>query len=161
MNSDLLVAEPIEVRPAANAGVIGHVGAARRHAERMALERLHRQMLTEATERVMDLGSAALLRWAAADAAAIAFQSDTPLLVFPILFEEKSREAMERARRQKDIFTRTGNLLSGTVRSGVRALWARKRVADKQRSYKPTNGWSRTADTAASGAAGRLRPFNQ
>jgi hypothetical protein len=73
--------------------------------------------------------------------------------VFPVLFEEKSREAFERARRQKDIFSRTRNLLSGTVQSGIRALWARKRVADKQRSYKPTNGWSRVNDASASSAA--------
>jgi hypothetical protein len=151
MNSDLLVEDVSPRRETTE--VVGPVGAARRLAERAALERLHRQLLTEATERVLDLDSAALLRWAAADAAAIAFQSDTPLLVFPVLFEEKSREAFERARRQKDIFSRTRNLLSGTVQSGIRALWARKRVADKQRSYKPTNGWSRVNDASASSAA--------
>ena len=53
---------------------------------------------------------AAPLRRAANEAAALAWVSRYPLLVFPALFEEKHRAAERQARRQSRIFAATQQL---------------------------------------------------
>ena len=51
------------------------------------------------------------LRWAANDAAALAWGTAYPLLVFPALFEEKAKDALARARKQEDVRQRSLELL--------------------------------------------------
>jgi len=52
------------------------------------------------------------LRRAANDAAAIAWATVYPLLVFPVLFEEKSQLALQQIRRQERIFANSRELLA-------------------------------------------------
>jgi hypothetical protein len=97
--------------------------ADRRRAERPALESLRVRLVTVAVERAEDPHAAAALRWAGADAAAIAALCDLPLLVFPELFEEKAREAVSRTQRQRAIWGRTRRALARALPERLRELW--------------------------------------
>ena len=63
--------------------------------ERLKTRLLHRELAEAATP---DL--APPLQRAANDAAALAWETTVPLLVFPLLFEEKSTAAMRQSNRQ-------------------------------------------------------------
>jgi hypothetical protein len=52
------------------------------------------------------------LRRAANDAAALAWATLYPLLVFPVLFEEQTRAALRQAERQARIFESSRELLA-------------------------------------------------
>jgi hypothetical protein len=52
------------------------------------------------------------LRRAANEAAALAWASIYPLLVFPVLFEEKTQAALRQAERQARIFKSSCELLA-------------------------------------------------
>ena len=52
------------------------------------------------------------LRRAANDAAALAWATVFPLLVFPVLFEEKTEAALRRAERQARIFVNSRELIA-------------------------------------------------
>ncbi len=81
-----------EVRPA--------VSAAFRAAQEVEFERLKAKLLkrelAEAATPELDFP----LRRAAADAAALAWDTSVPLLMFPVLFEEKTAVAMRQSNRQ-------------------------------------------------------------
>jgi hypothetical protein len=51
------------------------------------------------------------LRRAANEAAALAWMTSYPVLVFPVLFEEKARTSAAYARRQKQVKERTAQFL--------------------------------------------------
>src|SRR4051794_3481930 len=57
------------------------------------LERLKARLLLELLEQSVDVELSAPLRRAANDAAAVAWTTPFPLLLFPALLEEKAREA--------------------------------------------------------------------
>jgi len=95
----------------------------RRRAEQSALETLRLRLVTVAVERADDPPTAAALRWAGADAVAIAALCDLPLLVFPELFEEKAREAVARTRRQQAIWGRTRRVLARALPERLREFW--------------------------------------
>jgi hypothetical protein len=96
-----------------------------------ALADLQQRSLDEQLERTTDPAVAEALRWAAADAAAVAWQGGSPLLTFPVLFQEKAREAVVRARRQKAVLARTRRALLGAAHSGLAAVFAQRRRARK------------------------------
>ena len=69
--------------------------------------RLLRQLLDDATNPEQNL----LLRRAANDAAALAWVTGYPLLLFPTLLEEKARAALLQLERQARVRQRSRNLL--------------------------------------------------
>jgi hypothetical protein len=82
---------------------------ARQEAE---LERLKAQLLAERLEGREETRFLSHLRRAANDAAALAWVTHYPLLVFPALFEEKADAALLRAERQEQIRLRSRELLA-------------------------------------------------
>jgi hypothetical protein len=75
-------------------------------------ERLKAQLLAERLEGGWNLRLASHLRRAANEAAALAWVTRYPLLVFPTLFEEKAEAALFRAERQEQIRQRSRELLA-------------------------------------------------
>ena len=76
------------------------------------LERLKNQLLQERLEGICESRLRSSLRRAANDAAALAWVTRYPLLVFPVLFDEKARAAWQRAERQNQVRKRTRELLA-------------------------------------------------
>lgn len=72
--------------------------------------RLLEQQLDEVWERKPAYGSA--VRRAANEAAALAWTTPYPLLVFPVLFEEKARLARFQVERQEQVWQRSRELLA-------------------------------------------------
>jgi hypothetical protein len=93
-----------EVRPASPAPF-----RARQEAE---LERLKARLLAERLEGRGEPQLDSYLRRAANEAAALAWVTRYPLLVFPALFEEKAKTALLRAERQEQIRQRSRELLA-------------------------------------------------
>ena len=81
-------------------------GAAEQELERLKGRLLH-QMLCEHADA--SLGDK--LRQAAAEAATLAWMTPYPLLVLPVLVEEKAREAQRRATQQRSVLRRSRALL--------------------------------------------------
>jgi len=79
--------------------------------EETELERLKNRLLNEALEKCTDVELNAPLRRAANEAAAVAWASRFPLLVFPTLFEEKARAARLQLQKQRQIRARSQALL--------------------------------------------------
>ena len=80
--------------------------------EEAELERLKARLLAE---RLAERGDAQLstqLRRAADEAAALAWVTRYPLLVFPALFEEQAEAALLRAERQEQVRQRSRELLA-------------------------------------------------
>ena len=75
------------------------------------LERLKAQLLAERLEGSREPRFGGHLRRAASEAAALAWVTRYPLLVFPALFEEKAEAALLRAERQEQIRQRSRELL--------------------------------------------------
>jgi hypothetical protein len=73
-------------------------------------ERLKNRLLARELETIEQPGLNAPLRRAANEAAALAWVTFYPLLVFPELFEEKARLAVQQAVRQARILAETGEL---------------------------------------------------
>ncbi|MBL9166950.1 MAG: hypothetical protein JNN07_04350 [Verrucomicrobiales bacterium] len=67
------------------------------------LGKLKDQMLGGMLSKTSDPALQARYRWAAEDAAALAFVTPWPNLFFPVLFAEKATEAQLRAKRQSRI----------------------------------------------------------
>src|ERR1035441_7002039 len=82
---------------------------ARQEAE---LEQLKARLLSERLETSWDPESDGQLRRAANEAAALAWVTQYPLLVFPALFEEKAEAALLRAERQEQVRQRSRELLA-------------------------------------------------
>jgi len=76
------------------------------------LERLKVRLLSEQLETRWDPQSEGQLRRAANEAAALAWVTRYPLLVFPALFEEKAGAALLRAERQERVRQRSRELLA-------------------------------------------------
>ena len=76
------------------------------------LERLKAQLLSERLEALGEPEAGGHLRRAANEAAALAWVTRYPLLVFPALFEEKADAALLRAERQEQIRQRSRELLA-------------------------------------------------
>ena len=83
-----------------------------RKIERTAeLERLKRRLLQEQLARSTNLSEHAWLRRAGEAAASLAWLTAYPLLVLPVLLEEKAKEARLQAERQSDIQNRSETIL--------------------------------------------------
>ena len=76
------------------------------------LERLKNRLLRELLENTTNPDENIRLRRAANDAAALAWVTQYPLLLFPALLEEKTRTALVQLKRQAQIRRRSLNLLS-------------------------------------------------
>lgn len=74
--------------------------------ERLRAELLGKQLAVAAPELNVPL------RRAANEAAALAWATAIPLLVFPVLFEEKAQTAVAQAKRQARILAETRELLA-------------------------------------------------
>jgi len=87
------------------------------------LEGLKRRLLQGRLEAVRDEDGQGRLRRAAHEAAALAWVTPYPLLVFPGLFDERAERAAAQARRQARVRRRSRELLAGYgggVRAGLR-----------------------------------------
>ena len=74
-------------------------------------ERLKDELLDDRIEQLLDPTCNSYVRSAANEAAALAWVTPYPLLVFPTLFEEKADSALELAEKQEDVFERSRELL--------------------------------------------------
>jgi len=75
-------------------------------------ERLKSQLLAEQLQQATEVELNAPLRRAANEAAALAWVTLFPLLVFPVLFEEKTVAALRQAERQARIYINTRELIA-------------------------------------------------
>ena len=75
-------------------------------------ERLKNRLLAETLDDAEQPELNAPLRRAANDAAALAWVTFYPLLVFPALFEEKSRTAVRQAARQARIYANSREIIA-------------------------------------------------
>jgi hypothetical protein len=80
--------------------------------EEAELERLKARLLAEQLEERGDAQLSTQLRRAADEAAALAWVTRYPLLVFPTLFEEQAEAALLRAERQEQVRQRSRELLA-------------------------------------------------
>ncbi len=76
------------------------------------LERLKNRLLREALYELTEPGVNGYVRRAANEAAALAWVTQFPLLVFPALFEEKVEAALRQAERQVSVRRRSLELLA-------------------------------------------------
>src|ERR1700722_11357028 len=76
------------------------------------LERLKNRLLRRLLENTTNPDENILLRRAANDAAALAWVTQYPLLLFPTLLEEKARAALVQFKRQAQMLWLSLNLLS-------------------------------------------------
>jgi hypothetical protein len=83
-----------------------------RAAQETRFEELKNRLLTEQLVQAWEPGLSSQLRRAAQEAAALACVTPFPLLVFPVLFEEKVANAGEQAERQAIVRQRSRELLA-------------------------------------------------
>jgi hypothetical protein len=83
-----------------------------RAAQEIKFEALKDQLLRERLEQLLEPQLNSQLRRAANEAAALAWVTRYPLLVFPALFEEKTEAALAHADRQHEINQRSRELLA-------------------------------------------------
>jgi len=76
------------------------------------LERLKNQLVLERLNELLDPQFNSHVRRAANEAAALAWVTPFPLLVFPALFEEKTEAALIRAERQEQVRQVSRDLLA-------------------------------------------------
>ena len=77
-----------------------------------SFERLKTKLLIERLEQAWEPDLTSRLRRAANDAAALAWVTPYPLLVFPVLFDEKADIALQMAERQARVYQRSRELLA-------------------------------------------------
>jgi hypothetical protein len=82
-----------------------------RAAQENRFERLKTELLGERLAELLEPGFNSYLRAAANEAAALAWVTPYPLLVFPALFEEKADSARLLAEKQEDVLERSRQLL--------------------------------------------------
>ncbi|HEV2393381.1 MAG TPA: hypothetical protein VG146_13595 [Verrucomicrobiae bacterium] len=75
-------------------------------------ERLKSRLLAERLEELWEPDLNSRVRRAANEAAALAWVTPYPLLVFPLLFEEKAETALAVAARQEQVRQRSRDLLA-------------------------------------------------
>jgi hypothetical protein len=83
-----------------------------RATEETDCERLKRQAMSEWLNRAETVEELALIRRAANEAAAMAWLTPYPLLVLPLLVEEKADRAVFQAKRQQQIRERSRFLMA-------------------------------------------------
>jgi hypothetical protein len=83
-----------------------------RAAQDRKLESLKEQLLRARLEEALDPGLHSNLCRAANEAAALAWVTRYPLLVFPVLFEEKAEAALVQADRQEEVRRSSRELLA-------------------------------------------------
>jgi len=83
-----------------------------RAAQETRFEGLKRRLLLISLNELPNVRANVRLRRAANEAEALAWVTPYPLLVYPMLFEEKARAALDYARRQKQIQQRTARFLA-------------------------------------------------
>ncbi len=83
-----------------------------RGAQEAEFERLKRRLLTEQLGEVLEPGLTGYVSAAANEAAALAWMTAYPVLVFPVLFEEKVEAALRRAERQEQVRRLSRELLA-------------------------------------------------
>jgi len=83
-----------------------------RAAREAELELLKKRLLQERLARTRTPGLNDPLRRAANEAAALAWVTAYPILMFPVLFDEKARAALLQARRQDCVRERSRELLA-------------------------------------------------
>lgn len=88
------------------------LGAPFRARQQNRFERLKARLLTEQLEQAWEPASNSALRRAANEAAALAWLTPYPLLVFPVLFEEKAETALRVAERQAEVRQLSRELLA-------------------------------------------------
>ena len=103
---------PTEFGPETGFEVTSSPPAPFRERQEAGLERLKTQLVAERLAGRRAPQFASQLRRAAAEAAALAWVTRYPLLVFPALFEEKAAAALLRAGRQEQIRQRSRELLA-------------------------------------------------
>ena len=74
-------------------------------------DRLKNRLLTETLLESATAEGHTAIRRAANEAAALAWVTFYPLLTFPVLFEEKLRQALRQAKRQADIYASSPQLV--------------------------------------------------
>ena len=82
-----------------------------RATEETELERLKSRLLRETLNDLTNTDANGFVRRAANEAAALAWDTRFPLLVFPALFEEKTRTALFQLRHQASVRRRSIELL--------------------------------------------------
>jgi hypothetical protein len=92
-----------EVQPVARASF--------RVSEENRFEQLKGRLLSDRLAEAWGAGSASRMRRAANEAAALAWVTSFPLLVFPALFEEKANQALLEADRQQRVRARSSELM--------------------------------------------------
>jgi len=75
-------------------------------------EQLKNELLDGRLNELLDTSFNSYLRTAANEAAALAWVTPYPLLVFPTLFEEKACSALQLAEKQEDVFERSREMLA-------------------------------------------------
>ena len=75
-------------------------------------ERLKSQLLAQQLQQATEAELNAPLRRAANEAAALAWVTQFPLLVFPLLFAEKTAAALRQAERQARIYANSRELIA-------------------------------------------------
>lgn len=92
--------------------VVPSVPAPFRARQENELERLKNRLLREKLDDVWEPEKNSLLRRAANEAASLAWVSPYPLLVFPLLFEEKVAAELARLERQERVYQVSRDLLA-------------------------------------------------
>ncbi len=103
---------PTEFAPEVRFEVVAGLPAPFRARQDSDLEQLKARLLQERLGEAWDSRRRRSLQRAADDAAALAWVSTDPLLVFPVLFEEKADSALRQALRQGQIRARSRELLA-------------------------------------------------
>jgi hypothetical protein len=99
------------------------------------LDELKERLLQNVLRQVTDNALIAELRWAANEAAALAWYTACPILVLPTLLEEKTREAIEKWEKQERIRNRW---VVGAAGFEPATSWSQTKRSTKL-SYAPTS----------------------
>jgi hypothetical protein len=103
---------PTDFGPEARFEITPSPPAPFRAVQESLFERLKNRLVTEWLEEVWHPELSNHVRRAANDAAALAWVTPYPLLVFPGLFEEKAESALVRAARQEEVRARSPEFLA-------------------------------------------------
>jgi hypothetical protein len=103
---------PTRLGPQVGFGVKPNPSAQLSAEQKAEFERLKARLLAEQLPGPGETQKDSTLRRAANEAAALAWVSQYPLLVFPVLFAEKAEAALFRAERQEQIRQRSQELLA-------------------------------------------------
>jgi hypothetical protein len=103
---------PTEFGPEARFAVWPRAAGPPRAVQEAEFQLLKSRMLEEQLESAWEIGHQSRVRQAANEAAALSWLTPYPLLVFPVLFEEKVAVAAQRARKQAEVRQRSLGLLA-------------------------------------------------